>query len=261
MNRIKDISNQPLIQWEGQVVITTAQLAEVYGSTTDNISDNFNRNKDRFTAGKHYILLEGKELRDFKNYSAESGLVSKNARQLYLWTRRGASRHCKILGTEKAWEQFDYLEEKYFDRQSNKQQVPLTLQQQIQTIAQGTSELYERVEALDKKIETTLLELPLLGVESDKINGALKKRGVEIAGGKDSNAYKDKRLLKRIYWDMHGQLRREFGVNTYKAIKRNQTELALKFLSEYKPPLILKNQIDQCNAQLSLQLEGGAAND
>lgn len=142
MNKVKDISKQPLVEWGGQVVITTAQLAEVYGSTADNISDNFNRNKDRFTPGKHYIMLEGENLREFKNYSAESGLVSKNARQLYLWTRRGASRHCKILGTDKAWEQFDYLEENYFDRQEGKQQtLPLTLQQQIQTIAKGTDEL------------------------------------------------------------------------------------------------------------------------
>ena len=36
------------------------------------------------------------------------------ARTLYLWTERGASRHCKILDTEKAWEQFDHLEDTYF---------------------------------------------------------------------------------------------------------------------------------------------------
>lgn len=118
MDNIKDISKQPLIEWGGQVVITTSQLAEAYGATKDNISDNFNRNKDRFTPGKHYILLTGAELKEFKSQSAESGLVAKTASQLYLWTRRGASRHCKILGTDKAWEQFDYLEENYFDRQS-----------------------------------------------------------------------------------------------------------------------------------------------
>ncbi len=35
-------------------------------------------------------------------------------RNLYLWTERGANRHCKILDTDKAWEQFDSLEETYF---------------------------------------------------------------------------------------------------------------------------------------------------
>lgn len=116
----------------------------------------------------------------------------------------------------------------------------------------------QRIDALDKKLHDELMNLPLLGVESDTVDKALKSRGVEIAGGKESNAYKDKNLLRRIYWDLHGQLRREFGVSTYKAIKRNQTDLALKFLAEYKPPMHLREQIANVNAQQSLDLEGGA---
>lgn len=112
----------------------------------------------------------------------------------------------------------------------------------------------ERITALDKKLETALLELPLLGVESDKVDKALKHRGVEVVGGKESNAYHDKRLLKRVYWDIHGQLRREFQVGTYKAIKRNQTDLALKFIAEYQLPLALREQIETANAQQRLDV-------
>ena len=116
----------------------------------------------------------------------------------------------------------------------------------------------QKIDALDKKLHNELMNLPLLGVESDTVDKALKSRGVEIAGGKESNAYKDKNLLRRIYWDLHGQLRREFGVSTYKAIKRNQTDLALKFLAEYKPPLLLAEQIESVNAQQIPDSEGGA---
>ncbi len=112
----------------------------------------------------------------------------------------------------------------------------------------------ERITALDKKLETALLELPLLGVESDKVDKALKHRGVEVVGGKESNAYHDKRLLKRVYWDIHGQLRREFQVGTYKAIKRNQTDLALKFIAEYQLPLALREEIETANAQQRLDV-------
>lgn len=256
MSNIQDISKQPIVEWERQTVITTAQLAKVYGTTAKNVTHNFNRNKDRFEVGKHYFVLQGEELKEFMRVTPD-GHLPPSTSIAYLWTRRGASRHCKILGTDKAWEQFDYLEENYFDRQEQKQ-PPLTLQQQIQTIAQGTDELYQRVDALDKKLHDELMNLPLLGVESDTVDKALKNRGVEIAGGKESNAYKDKNLLRRIYWDLHGQLRREFGVSTYKAIKRNQTDLALKFLAEYKPPMHLREQIANANAQQSLNPEGGA---
>lgn len=119
MNEIKDIAQQELLIKDGQTVITTAQLAEVYGTTAKNITNNFQRNKDRFTEGKHYFVLQGEELREFKNKTSERGVPLSSSNSMYLWTRRGASRHCKILGTDKAWEQFDYLEENYFDRDKN----------------------------------------------------------------------------------------------------------------------------------------------
>lgn len=265
MNNIHDIAKQPVVEWGGQVVITTAQLAKAYGTTTKNVSNNFNRNEKRFKEGKHYFLLQGEELKEFMRVSSESGLPPSTS-IAYLWTRRGASRHCKILGTDKAWEQFDYLEDNYFDRAEKKEAPPLTIQQQVQTIAKGTAELYEKVEkvdskvdALDKKLQDELMNLPILGVEENKIEKATRRRGTEVLGGKRSNAYNDKSIRGKLYWDLHIQLRREFGVSTYKAIKRNQTDLALKFLAEYKPPLYLQEQIDAANAQQSLEFEEGGA--
>lgn len=38
-------------------VLTTQQIAEAYGSDTRVISNNFNRNKERYIEGKHYICL------------------------------------------------------------------------------------------------------------------------------------------------------------------------------------------------------------
>lgn len=109
----KESLNIPVV-FNGQTVITTEMLASAYGTDTNNIQVNFIRNKDKFEEGKHYILLQGAELKEFKNQPTNSKVVKKNTSQLYLWTERGASRHCKILDTDKAWEQFDYLEEAYF---------------------------------------------------------------------------------------------------------------------------------------------------
>lgn len=103
------------VEWNGERVITTAQLSEVYETSVDNVRVNFNNNKTRFIEGKHYYLLKGEELRAFKNNVNDIYAVKANINQLYLWTKRGASRHCKILDTEKAWEQFDCLEENYFN--------------------------------------------------------------------------------------------------------------------------------------------------
>lgn len=119
MNEVVKIgdSNIPVLEWEGQRVITTAQLAEVYEASEKQIKQNFNNNKEHFQEEKHYFLLKGTELKTFANQVENFDPVCKHSTSLYLWTRRGASRHCKMLGTDKAWEQFDRLEENYYDPQ------------------------------------------------------------------------------------------------------------------------------------------------
>ena len=116
-----------VVEHESQRVLTTAQLAEAYGCTTENIKKNFQYQKSRFVEGKHYFKLEGEELKKFKdnwvtksylveNNGKYSPLVGKNAKMLILWTKRGAARHCKMLDTDKAWEVFDELEDNYFKK-------------------------------------------------------------------------------------------------------------------------------------------------
>ncbi len=105
------------IEREGQRVLLTAQLAESYETTSDVISKNFNRNQERYEAGKHYFVLEGDEKRDFLNRGQfDDGL--KKAARLYLWTQRGALLHAKSLNTDRAWEVYDELVETYFRAKS-----------------------------------------------------------------------------------------------------------------------------------------------
>lgn len=110
------------VEFKNQRILTTKQLAEVYRTTEGNISNNFNNNINHFVKNKHYYLLEGDELREFKRNSYEIG-IAPNVNKLYLWTERGANRHCKILDTDKAWEQFDNLEETYFRVKEQKIEV------------------------------------------------------------------------------------------------------------------------------------------
>lgn len=100
--------------------MTTKQLAEVYETNENNIKNNYNNHAKNFKEGLHYRLLKGDKLKTFKDQVNDIDLVSKNTASLYLWTERGANRHCKILDTDKAWEQFDNLEETYFNVKANK---------------------------------------------------------------------------------------------------------------------------------------------
>lgn len=97
-------------------VLTTKQLAQVYETEEIRIQQALQRNESRFIEGKHYYLLKGDVLKDFKaNYLNDSNLINKFAPSLILWTEKGANRMCKILDTDKAWEQFEILEDTYFN--------------------------------------------------------------------------------------------------------------------------------------------------
>jgi len=118
------------IEHQKQRILTTKQLAEIYQTTEGNISNNFNNHIEHFIEGKHYHLLEGEALKEFKRDSYGKG-IAPNVNKLYLWTERGANRHCKILDTDKAWEQFDELEETYFKTKLNAPMQALSPQLQL----------------------------------------------------------------------------------------------------------------------------------
>ena len=155
------MSNLTPVKFNGEIVITTKMLAEVYECEEANISNNFKRNEDKFIEGKHYYKLQGKELKEFKGYHKNNESL-KFVSILYLWTRRGASRHCKMLGTDKAWDMFDSLEENYF----NPKLPQLTRKEELQLqILNGSGT--EQIGAL-KEYEQLITKPLLEKIEEDK---------------------------------------------------------------------------------------------
>lgn len=148
MNDLTPIENQ------GQRVLTTEQLAELYGTTVGVVQMNFKRNSNKFIEGKHFFKLEGEQLRAFKNEPTNCGFVGKNASVLYLWTKRGAARHSKMIGTDTAWDVFDSLEENYFNPkpQINLQGLSPQTQFAIQA-AQAMAEQERKITQIDHKVD------------------------------------------------------------------------------------------------------------
>lgn len=104
-----------VIEKNNERVLLTSQIAESYGTDVRTISNNFNRNKERYTEGKHFYCLVGDELKEFKTIH-QNDEQFKHVSVIYLWTEKGALLHAKSLGTDKAWEVYDYLVESYFQK-------------------------------------------------------------------------------------------------------------------------------------------------
>lgn len=234
-----------ITEYENIRVLTTQQIAEAYGTDSRVISNNYNRNKERYVEGKHFICLEGDELKSFKTNHQfdESSRINK----LYLWTEKGAFLHAKSLNTDVAWEVYDKLVDNYFEKSKA---VPMTTDQKIQLLAQGNVELTEKIDKVDKDLQEFKADMPLLALECQRITRAKNQKVVPLMGGKDAPAYKNKSLMHKVYSDVDAQLRREFGVNTYKAIKRSQCDLAVEIIKKYELPRCLREEIEDENSQM-----------
>lgn len=116
---------------------------------------------------------------------------------------------------------------------------------------------YEAIKQVDNKVDTLAermdnfeQSLPLLPEDADDVSKEVKKRVVEVLGGKDSNAYHDKSLSQKVFMDAYLNLKSNFNISSYKAIKRNRKDMAVQIAREYKPPLYLAEQIHAENSQM-----------
>ncbi|QPO46949.1 ORF6N domain-containing protein [Enterobacter hormaechei] len=184
-----------IIEYRGQRVVTTEQMALGYGATEKMLTNNFSRNESRFVEGKHFFKVEGAELQEFKRLPSLRGLVSKYTSQLILWTERGAANHAKMLETDQAWGYHEDLVEFYFTQRdaiaapstqvalSRKQLAMMVIEaeERAEAAALETRTLSATVESLEKHF-TKGMTIPafskaLNGVNINKIMWWASERG------------------------------------------------------------------------------------
>ncbi|MDU2491270.1 MAG: ORF6C domain-containing protein [Clostridium celatum] len=107
----------------------------------------------------------------------------------------------------------------------------------------------EKIAQVENKVDKLEEDMPLFQIDCKEIQALVRKKGIEALGGYKSVAYNDNSLRGKVYSDIQQQIRREFGVSRYEAIKRSQLEMAKEIISNYKVPLILENEIKLLNEE------------
>lgn len=123
---------------------------------------------------------------------------------------------------------------------SKELQAILTIDKKQQLMEEDIIEVKEDLQGFKE-------EIPLFTVECEEITRLVRKVGTEVLKGKNSISYKNKSLRSKVYSDIYRQLRREFGVTSYKAIKRRQLEQALQAVENYRLPMFLEEEINLIN--------------
>lgn len=107
----------------------------------------------------------------------------------------------------------------------------------------------EKISQVENRVYKLEEDMPLFQIDCKEIQALVRKKGIEALGGYRSIAYNDNSLRGKVYSDIQQQIRREFGVLRYEAIKRSQLEMAKEIIINYKAPLVLENEIKLLNGQ------------
>lgn len=130
--------------------------------------------------------------------------------------------------------------------------MPKTTGGQIQLLAQGYTELEQKVNDIKDDVSELKENVPLYSCDIDEIQQHVKRRVVNILGGKQSEAYRDNSIRHKTFSDIWTQLKREYGcVSTYKSIKRKYIDDVHEFIDCYVVPKYLDEFIQDANAQQS----------
>lgn len=233
------MNNLQIIEHEGIRVLTTQQLSEVYETSTENIKQNFKRNKERFNEGRDYYLLKGEQLKEFLQVTNSHLQNQSKIRSMYLWTERGANRHSKILDTDMAWKQFDVLEETYFKVKSMSAMQLLKLQNQ------ALVEVDEKVEHIDSRVTNLENTTTVDSRKQYTLRKIASATVVRVLGGKDSQAYLE--LHHKVFCQLWRDYKDYFKIPSYRDTLKIDFERAKEYLQGWRPDHNLQIEISSVN--------------
>lgn len=120
----------------------------------------------------------------------------------------------------------------------------------VLVVDQRVTRVEQKADTLEDRFNKLEADMPVFTIDAKNIQSAVKRKGVDVLGGKESNAYKDKSTRTSVYADIQCMLRRNFGVRRYEEIKHSQADVSIRLVEEYVPPLILQQKVDMENAQM-----------
>lgn len=152
------------------------------------------------------------------------------------------AKHIAMMArTEKSHEYRNY----FIECEKKVNQLP-----QLSKELQAIFALDGKQQQLESEVKDLKDNMPLFQVDCKELQAIVRKKGIEVLGGKDKPSYKDNSIRGKVYSDIQHQLKREFGVTRYEAIKRSQLGIATEIVNNYKVPTVLAEEIEQLNNQL-----------
>ncbi|HJF35006.1 MAG TPA: ORF6C domain-containing protein [Clostridium perfringens] len=246
MSEIMKITNEEI------VTMTSLEVVELI--------NNFRKEEGNEVVKRHDVLL-----RDIRNeIETLKTLGISNAHNFVAVNytdAKGEERPCykmnkagimQMLNKESALVR--YKTQQYIEVLENKLKQPtkpLSAMELLKLQYQAIEEQDQKIEEVRGDLNAFKEDIPLFTVECEEISRAVKRIGTRVLGGHGSKAYNDKSLRAKVYSDIHRQLKREFDVNSYKAIKRRYLNNAIDIVENYSLTIALNEEVQLMNSQVS----------
>ena len=127
---------------------------------------------------------------------------------------------------------------------------PLTTLEQLKLYYLALEEQNKELKQVKADVTDLKNNMPLFNIECKDLQQAVRAKGCEVLGGYGSKAYKSNYIRQKVYIDIQHQLKREFGVSRYEAIKRHDLLKAQEIVNKYIAPTYLVNEISMENNKI-----------
>lgn len=149
----------------------------------------------------------------------------------------------------KAARQYFIAVEKEFRKQY---ELPQTPEEKLDLTMQVASRLDKRVKKLENSVDEIQNKSEIDSDQRYKLWIARNKKAVKTLGGKDSNAYKNKILSRRVFRVLEREFKEAFVISRYEDLRKENFDKAIDFIGNWYPPCVLSREIEAINSQENL---------
>lgn len=230
-----------VIDFKGKNVIESRMVAEMIEM----------QHKELLRKIKGYDeILTSAKLRSLDFFIPNTYIDSKGEeRPCYLLKKQGCEMVAnKLTGEKGVIFTAQYVEA--FNKMEQKVSIPQNPMQALELMFKAHKQTDAKVEELDNDLQSFKKDIPLLPVECDDVQKAVRQLGTKILGGHGSPAYCDDSIRQKVYSDIGKEIKHKFNVRTYKAIRRRHLEQVNKIIENYTCPIELQEEISAKNTEM-----------
>lgn len=229
-----------VIMHDKQVVTTSLVLAEVFKKKHQHVLRDIDALKDVSNFGQMFFE------------SNEPDSYGRN-RRIYFMNRDGFTLIAMGYTGSKAMEfKLKYIEAFNKMEQVVRQELPQTPEEKLELTMQVASRLDKRVKKLENSVDEIQNKSEIDSDQRYKLWVARNKKAVKALGGKDSNAYQDKALSRKVFRVLEREFKEAFVISRYEDLKKENFDKAIDFIENWYPPCVLSREIEAKNSQENL---------